>query len=96
MGKTNTKDKRSVFSAGFEYTLLVLVKFQSEAFTDGKVRLQLLRNDLPVSKRLRMSFIVNTDKEYRAGFKYIATRNLGFSTHYDSDMGFGMGLTFNY
>ena len=95
-GQTNTKDKRSVFSAGFEYTLPLLVKFQSEVFTDGKVRLQLLRNDLPVSKRLRMSFMVNTDKEYMAGFKYIATRNLGFSTHYDSDMGFGVGMTFNY
>jgi CopA family copper-resistance protein len=95
-GQTNTKDKRSVFSAGFEYTLPMLVKFQSEVFTDGKLRLQLLRNDLPISKRLRMSLMVNTDKEYMAGFKYIATRNLGFSTHYDSDMGFGVGLTFNY
>jgi hypothetical protein len=95
-GQTNTKDKRSVFSAGFEYTLPMLVKFQSEVFTDGKVRLQLVRNDLPISKRLRMNFMVNTDKEYMAGFKYIATRNLGFSTHYDSDMGFGLGLTFNY
>jgi CopA family copper-resistance protein len=95
-GQTNTKDKRSVFSAGFEYLLPMLVKFQSEVFTDGKLRLQLLRNDLPISKRLRMSLMVNTDKEYMAGFKYIATRNLGFSTHYDSDMGFGVGLTFNY
>ncbi|MDR6563778.1 hypothetical protein J2Y60_003750 [Arcicella sp. BE140] len=31
-----------------------------------------------------------------AGFKYIVSRNLGISTHYDSDMGFGAGITLGY
>jgi len=36
------------------------------------------------------------DKEYMAGFKYIIGRNFALSAHYDSDMGFGGGLTLNY
>jgi hypothetical protein len=40
---------------------------QAEVFNDGNVRLQLMREDIPVSKRIRMAF--NTDKEYMAGFK---------------------------
>ncbi len=95
-GQSNTKDKRSVFSIGAEYTLPMLVVLQGEVFTDGNVRFQLLREDIPVSPRLRLAFMVNTDKEYMAGLKYIATRNLAISTHYDSDMGIGFGVTLNY
>jgi len=95
-GQESTKDKRAVASLGFEYTLPMLVKFQTEVFSDGKVRLQLMRNDIPVSRRLRMSLMVNTDKEYMAGLRYIVKRNFGITTHYDSDMGIGFGLNLNY
>jgi hypothetical protein len=95
-GQSNTKDNRAVLSAGLEYTLPMLVKFQGEVFTDGNVRFQLMREDIPLTRRLRMAFMVNTDKEYMAGLKYIATKNLAISTHYDSDMGFGVGMTVNY
>ena len=40
--------------------------------------------------------MVNTDKEYMTGFKYIVTRNIGITTHYDSDMGIGIGGTLTY
>jgi hypothetical protein len=40
--------------------------------------------------------MVNTDKEYMAGLKYIATRHLSITTHYDSDMGIGAGINLNY
>jgi len=92
----NTKDNRSVISLGMEYTLPMLVKFQAEVFTDGIVRLQLFRDDIPLTKRLRGAFMLNTDKEYMAGLQYITTRNIALSTHYDSDMGFGIGVTFTY
>jgi hypothetical protein len=58
--------------------------------------MQLMREDIPVAKRLRMAFMVNTDKEYMAGLKYIIGKNLGITTHYDSDMGVGFGLNVNY
>jgi hypothetical protein len=54
---------------------------------------QLMREDIPVSKR--MNGMVNTDKEYMAGLKYIVGKILG-SAHYDSDMGLGFGVNLNY
>jgi len=95
-GQKNTKDHRAVFSAGFAYTLPMLVQFQAEVFQDGNLRLQLMREDIPVSKRLRMGFMVNTDTEYMLEARYILKRNLSLRTHYDSDMGFGFGLNLNY
>jgi CopA family copper-resistance protein len=95
-GQTNTKDNRAVFSAGVEYTLPMLIKAQVEVFTDGNFRLQFERMDIPVSKRLRMNLMWNTDKEYMAGLRYIVKRNFGITTHYDSDMGLGFGLSLNY
>ncbi|WP_246474094.1 multicopper oxidase domain-containing protein [Arenibacter arenosicollis] len=95
-GQGNTKDTRAVASLGAEYTLPMLVTLQGEIFTDGNIRFQLMREDIPISPRLRWAFMVNTDKEYMTGFKYIVTRNLGISTHYDSDMGLGFGATLNY
>ncbi|TDD78634.1 multicopper oxidase domain-containing protein [Flavobacterium caseinilyticum] len=95
-GQTNTKDNRAVFSAGVEYTLPMLIKAQAEVYTDGNFRLQFERMDIPVSKRLRMNLMWNTDYEYMAGLRYIVKRNFGITTHYDSDMGMGFGLSLNY
>jgi len=95
-GQSNTKNNRAVVSVGLNYTLPMLIRFQGEIFTDGIVRLQLMREDIPFTKRLRFAFMVNTDKEYMAGFNYIFSRALALRTHYDSDMGFGVGLTFGY
>jgi FtsP/CotA-like multicopper oxidase with cupredoxin domain len=96
LGQTNTKDNRAQFSLGVAYTLPLLVILQTEIYQDGNVRVQLRREDIPVSKRFRTAFMVNTDREYMLGLNYIATQNFGFRTHYDSDMGFGLGLTFLY
>jgi CopA family copper-resistance protein len=95
-GQTNSKDNRTQLSIGLEYTIPMLIKFQSEIFSDGDIRLQLIREDVPVSKRLRFSFMVNTDKEYMAGLRYIVGKNFSLGTHYDSDMGVGLGLSLNY
>jgi FtsP/CotA-like multicopper oxidase with cupredoxin domain len=95
-GQNNTKDNRSVLSIGANYTLPLLFVAQAEVFIDGKVRFQLMREDLPVSKRLRMALMVNTDQEYMVGFKYIMGKNAGITAHYDSDMGFGVGFNLNY
>ena len=95
-GQKNKKDMRSAISLGFMYTLPMLVNFQAEVFHDGIARLSLMREDIPVSKRLRAGFMVNTDKEYMAELKYVINKNMGIRTHYDSDMGWGIGLSLNY
>jgi CopA family copper-resistance protein len=95
-GQTNTKDNRALVSVGATYTLPMLINLQGEVFQDGNVRFQLMREDIPITSRLRWAFMVNTDLEYMTGLKYIVNRYFGISTHYDSDMGFGVGLTLNY
>lgn len=95
-GQNNGKDSRQAFSLGFMYTLPMLVNFQAEVYHDGIVRLSLMREDIPISKRLRAGFMVNTDREYMADLRYVLNKNMGIRTHYDSDMGFGAGLSLNY
>jgi hypothetical protein len=95
-GQEDSKDKRTVLCAGLQYTLPMLVVADARVDMKGNIRFGLSREDLPVTSRLRFNFMVNTDKEYMAGFRYIVTKYFGFSTHYDSDMGFGAGITFNY
>ena len=95
-GQTNTKDKRTLFSIGVNYTLPMLIMAQAEVFTDGNFRLKFERKNIPISKRLRMNLMWNTDKEYMSGLRYIIKRNFGVTTHYDSDMGFGFGASLNY
>ncbi len=95
-GQTNTKDTRRAVSLGVLYTLPMLVNFQAELYHDGIVRLTLVREDIPISRRLRAGFMVNTDMEYMAGLNYILGKNIGLRAHYDSDMGFGVGLMLSY
>ncbi|MFZ4863016.1 multicopper oxidase domain-containing protein [Sphingobacterium sp. Mn56C] len=95
-GQQNKKDNRGALSLGLLYTLPMLVNFQAEVYHDGIVRLSLLREDIPLSRRLRGGFMLNTDMEYMLDLRYILTRNIGIRTHYDSDMGFGAGLSLNY
>jgi hypothetical protein len=95
-GQSNTKDTRQAFSVGLSYTLPMLVKFEAEVFTDKTVLLVFRREDIPISKRIRVSFMMNSDKEYMFGGKYIVSNSFSLTSHYDSDMGFGAGLNFKY
>ncbi len=95
-GQTDTKDHRNVLCAGLQYTLPFLLTLDWRVDTKGNLRAQLGREDVAMTSRLRFSFMVNTDKEYMAGLRYVLTKYIGLSTHYDSDMGFGAGLTLSY
>ncbi|HEX8561752.1 MAG TPA: multicopper oxidase domain-containing protein [Flavobacterium sp.] len=95
-GQRNSKDRRGAFSAGVEYLLPLLVKATAEVYFDGNLRLSLRREDVPLTRQLRMGFMVNTDKEYMAGLRYAIGKYFSPSVHYDSDMGFGAGVRFTY
>lgn len=94
--QVNTKDRRNALCLGFQYTLPFLINVDTRIDSDGKLRVQMMREDIPVSPRIRMGLMVNSDREYMTGLRYILTKNLAVSTHYDSDMGWGAGITFNY
>ena len=95
-GQVNNKNDRKVFVAGIEYTLPWLLMADARIDHEGKFRFQLSREDIPITSRLRMNFAVNSDKEYAAGFRYIVSKWFALSTHYDSDMRSGIGVTLTY
>ncbi|MEO5569493.1 MAG: multicopper oxidase domain-containing protein [Bacteroidia bacterium] len=95
-GQTSNKNDRSTYVLGLGYTLPLLVIADARIDGDGIFRLQLSREDVPVTPRLRFNWMINSDKEYMAGFRYITTKYISISTHYDSDMGLGVGITFTY
>lgn len=95
-GQANTKDQRAALCAGFQYTLPMLAVVDARIDTDGKARVSLLRDDIRVTPRLRLGLMANTDREYMGKLKYVVTKFMGISAHYDSDMGFGAGITLNY
>ena len=95
-GQVSNKNDRQVGVLGVAYTLPLLIQADMRIDTDGKLRFQLSREDISLSSRLRWNWMINTDKEYMTGLRYIVTKYLSLSAHYDSDMGPGVGVTFTY
>ena len=96
LGQVSNKNNRKTFTAGIQYLLPWLVLSDVRIDGDGKFRFQLSREDIPLTKRLRFAFMGNTDREYMAGFRYILSKWIAVSSHYDSDMGLGVGITLTY
>ena len=95
-GQVSNKERRNTVVAGVAYTLPMLFIADARVDGDGKYRFQLSREDVPVTSRLRFNIMLNTDKEYAAGLRYVITKYFSLSTHYDSDMGLGGGITLTY
>ncbi len=95
-GQKSNKNNRHTLVAGVGYTLPTLTIADFRIDGDGKFRLQLSREDIPLTPRIRFNWMLNTDKEYAAGFRYTLSKYFSLSTHYDSDMGLGAGITITY
>ena len=95
-GQKSNKNDRKTVVAGIAYTLPTLTVADIRIDGNGKFRFQLSREDIVVTPRLRFGWMINTDKEYMAGFRYIIGKYFSLSTHYDSDMGLGAGITITY
>lgn len=95
-GQISDKNNRQTAVAGIAYTLPTLTVAELRVDANGKLRSQLSRQDIPLTPKIRMNWMVNTDKEYAAGLRYILTKYISLSSHYDSDMGLGGGLTITY
>lgn len=94
--QSNTKDDRGVFCYGFQYTLPWFLVADWRMDHTGTMRLQLSRDDIPVTKRMRLWGVINSDLEYSVGARYILTKYISLSSHYDSDMKLGGGVSFTY
>jgi CopA family copper-resistance protein len=95
-GQVSNKNNRSTFTVGLQYTTPWLMLADARIDGNGKLRFQLSREGIPITPRLRFNLMGNTDKEYMAGFQYIISKWMALSTHYDSDMGLGAGITITY
>jgi FtsP/CotA-like multicopper oxidase with cupredoxin domain len=95
-GQTDTKDKRTALCVGFVYTLPMLIQADIRFDSDKKIRLQLMREDMVITPRIRLHYMFNSDYEYMVALKYIVHKNIGIITHYDSDMGVGVGFEVSY
>ncbi|MFC6269485.1 multicopper oxidase domain-containing protein [Frigoriflavimonas asaccharolytica] len=87
---------QNVAIAGVRYLLPMLIMADANVDQNGKVILELGRENIPISPRIRGGFMINSDMEYNIGLKYIVQKYVAISTNYDSDYGFGAGLTFMY
>lgn len=96
LGQLSNQKNRKAFVAGLQYVLPMLVVAEARLDSKGKMRFQVKRDDIPVTARLRLNMMANTDREYAAGLRYTLTKYFSLSTHYDSDMGYGGGLTITY
>ncbi len=87
---------RNTLMFGLAYTLPLFITADLQADVDGRVRLGLSRRDIPLTTRLRLDMGVNTDWEYHFDMRYILTKYLSLAGNYDSDMGWGAGITITY
>lgn len=94
--QTTRKDRELDGTLGTRYTLPLLLVADARIDTDGKVRLQLERDDIPLTSRLRLSFSLNTDRDYSVGLHYILTPHVSISTNYDNNLHWGVGLMLTY
>lgn len=96
-GRTNNGiDRRRVATLGFHYTLPMFLLLDARIDHTGRTRVELSRDDIALTNRLRLNLMVNSDREYAIGGRYILTKCWSLSTHYDSDLGFGAGITVIY
>ncbi|WP_018628576.1 multicopper oxidase domain-containing protein [Niabella aurantiaca] len=95
-GQQFEHDGKLRYNIGFAYTLPWLVILQTQLDTRGQVRVELGREDIPLSKRLRGAFSLDTRREYMGGLRYIVNRNLSVSANYNTGYGFGGGLVLTY
>jgi hypothetical protein len=95
-GQNSNQNNRRTFTIGVQYMTPWLMLADARIDGKGKFRFELSREDIPVTPRLRLGFMGNTDREYMVGFRYIVSKWGALSTHYDSDMGWGAGFTIIY
>ena len=95
-GQKLKKDNRFAAVAGIRYTLPMRIVAEARINSYGRVRLQLEREDIPLTNRLRMNLMGNTDKVYNIGLNYIITSWFGVSASYNSEMKWGAGVKLTY
>ena len=89
-------NRRIYAVAGVRYTLPWFIVVDGRFNMYGKARVQLEREDIPLTSRLRMDMMANTDKEYRVALSYIITPYIGITGSWSNEMKWGAGVKISY
>lgn len=84
---------RKVGVIGVRYLLPMFLLSELRVDHKGELRFQLTRNDIPITRRLRLSISANTDKEFNIDFDHNIGKRFYIHASYDSDYKYGTGLT---
>ncbi|WP_209913478.1 multicopper oxidase domain-containing protein [Chryseobacterium jejuense] len=95
-GQQKASKSRYAFMVGMQYVLPMLITADASVDQNGKVLLELSREDIPLSRRLRGNFSINSDGEFSTGIRYIVQKYLSLSGNYDNEMGWGAGVILTY
>lgn len=95
-GQQKASKNKAVFIVGAQYLLPMLITADASVDQNGRVLLELSREDIPISRRLRGNFTINSDGEFSSGLRYILQKWLSVSGNYDNEMGWGAGITLTY
>lgn len=90
------REKEQIGTAGLVYTLPFFINVEGRIDHRGKMRFQAMREDFPLTTRTRLDAYWNTDKEYGFEARYIIAKYLAVSANYDSDFGWGAGISIIY
>jgi FtsP/CotA-like multicopper oxidase with cupredoxin domain len=93
------EDNENTTFAGFTHRLPYLVDFSASVESNGDVRVGLAKS-LQLTARLstfgRLDYDTAQDAMWMAGANYTLTKTLGLMASYDSDHGFGAGVSFRF
>jgi hypothetical protein len=96
---TNMEEEENRAFAGIEYRLPYLVKSSVQLDSEGDLRLQLGKS-LQITDRLGIFADVQYDTgsqwEWNVGADYTLTKQFSLITQYNSDYGFGGGISFRF
>ena len=95
-GQSRLQNNTASAVVGMQYVLPWLVTADASVDHTGRVVLELSREDIPISRRLRGAISVNSDNEFNTGIHYIVQKWLSISGNYDNKMGWGAGLMLTY
>lgn len=96
---TNQEESEDRFFGGVRYRLPGLIWTALTLDSEGDARLEMSK-DVQLTQRLSLvgdvQYDTNSLFEWYVGLNYVLTRNFGLTTGYDSDHGFGGGISFRF
>ena len=95
-GQNLTPNNNIAAVVGLQYVLPWLVTADASVDHTGKTVLELSREDIPISRRIRGNISINSDKEFNSGLHYIVQKWFSISANYDNEMGWGAGIILTY